>query len=369
MQTNIELASASGRAIRLPVTARRERRSAVVERPQRPVALFTLVKEAKRSERWENLVWIGIAIAAVVLLIMSFVISVGRASSRAAETGKPITLERLAVLPAPGKTLAPPLRKKLVADAVYSQEMFRSVPVITEFFSQLDDDLVESAGGAKVIVTPYVVEQTVAREDFTGMTSEDLKQLKLFSREFLDRFAATKLESFCIDGCGADMKDVLPVQFGGGSCDGATKECVDSCKELADSEGLGDVVVSAEIQSDDFVDFLTFGSQHQNGRRIVFGAELFAYFIPARAGKHDVKDDEGRMAFGYSIDGFIATVTDGHDKTVPFHDFFQSEQDMRIIFDDENSRFHGVAHADFLSQAGHNGSRSVKQLPPPSRGS
>lgn len=71
MQTNIELAGASGRAIRLPVAARRERQC-VVQRPARPVSLFTLVKEVNRSERWENVVWIGIAIATLVLLVMSF---------------------------------------------------------------------------------------------------------------------------------------------------------------------------------------------------------------------------------------------------------------------------------------------------------
>jgi hypothetical protein len=325
----------------------------------------------KRAERWETMVWVGLAIAAAVLLVMSFVftVSVGRASPRAVPIGKAKVFHRLAVLPARGNPLAPPLGKKFVADAVDSQQMFGSVPIVAEFFSQLNDDLVERARSAEVIVTPDVVEQAVTRKNFARMSGEELKQLKLFCSEFLDRFAAAQLESFRINGCAADVEDSVPVLFCDWSCAGAAEECVDSCKEFADAEGFGDVVISAEVQSDNFVDFLTFSSQHQDGRRILFGAELFAYVIPARAGEHDVQNNEGRMALGYRLNGFIATVADGHVKAVPFHDFFESEEDMWIIFNDENSGFHRFYHADFLSQPGHSGSRSVKQLPPPSRDS
>jgi hypothetical protein len=355
MQTNIELASASGRAIRLPIAARREGVTVAAERPARPATLYAVMSELKRAERWETMVWIGIAIAALVLLVLSFSFGMREIQNQpnAARWGH----------------RALPSGKKFVADAVDGLEMFGRVPVVAKFFSQLNDDLVEGPRCAEVIVTPDVVEQAVTRKNFAGMSGKELKQLKLFCGKFLDRFAAAQLESFRVDCGAADMEDIVPVLFGGGSCAGTAEECVDSCKEFADAEGLGDVVISAEVQSDDFVDLLTFSSQHQDGRRIFFGAELFAYVVPTRAGEHDVQDDDGRVALGYSIDGFIATVADGHVKAVPFHDFFESEQDMRVIFDDENSGFHRVIHADFLSQAGHNGSRSVKQLPPLSRGS
>src|SRR5262249_4011247 len=163
-----------------------------------------------------------------------------------------------------------------------------------------------------------------------------------------DRFAAAKLESFRINGCAANMKDILSVRFGGGRCAGATQECVNSRKEFADAEGLGDVVVSAEIQSDNFVDFLTFSSQHQDGRRIFCGAELFAYVVPTHAGEHYVKDDEGRVTLGYSIDGFVAAIADGDVKAVAFHNFFESEEDVRIVFDNKNPGFHRVNDADFF---------------------
>jgi hypothetical protein len=282
---------------------------------------------------------VGLPIAAVVQ-VMSFAISVGRASSRAAGTAKPIGLDRLAVQPARGKTLAPLSGKKFIADAVDGEEMFGSVPVVAEFLSQLNDDLVESAGGAEITVTPDVVEQAVARKNFARMSREELKQFELFCSEFLDPFAAAKLKSFRINGNAADMEDVRTVGFDGRSCAGAAEERVNSGEQLANAEGLGDIVVSAEVQSDDFVDFLTFRSQHEDGRCIFFGAELFAYVVPAGAGEHDIEDDESGMTPGYSIDGFITAVADGDVKTIAFHDFFESEEDMRIIFDDENPGFH-----------------------------
>ena len=96
------------------------------------------------------MVWVGIAIAAVVLLVMSLAIVVGGASSatvgqarpRAAETAESMAPERLA------GTLAPPLKNKFITDAVDGEEVFGRVAVVAEFFSQLNDDLVERAGGA-----------------------------------------------------------------------------------------------------------------------------------------------------------------------------------------------------------------------------
>ena len=69
---------------------------------------------------------------------------------------------------------------------------------------------------------------------------------------------------------------------------------MDAGQQFADAEGLGDVIIRAEVQSDDFVDFLAFGGEHQDGRRDFFGAELFADVVTARAGQHDIQDDQGR---------------------------------------------------------------------------
>src|SRR5215510_10930553 len=122
MQTNIELAGASGRAIQLPVSARRERQTIAAERPARSSTLFAVMKELKQAERWETMVWVGIAIAALVLLVMSFVFGMRAFQNKtnAARWGH----------------RALPSGKKFVADAVDGQEMFGGIPVVAEFFSQ-----------------------------------------------------------------------------------------------------------------------------------------------------------------------------------------------------------------------------------------
>jgi hypothetical protein len=72
MQTKFELANANGRVIELPVSVRRARPKAAEERRARPISLLMIVKEVKRSERVETMVWAGIAIAATLLLVLSF---------------------------------------------------------------------------------------------------------------------------------------------------------------------------------------------------------------------------------------------------------------------------------------------------------
>lgn len=103
-----------------------------------------MVMEVKRAERWETLVWVGIAVAALALMVMSFA---GRESPPPPRQGPR------------GETRVGRYGSKnqFVANAVDGQQMFGSVPVVAEFFSQLNDDLIEGARGTEVIVAPYVV--------------------------------------------------------------------------------------------------------------------------------------------------------------------------------------------------------------------
>src|SRR5436309_3013509 len=94
--------------------------------------------------------------------------------------------------------------REFVPNAVDGQDVFRFFAVVAEFFSQLNDDLVESAGGSVVAVAPDLVQQAVAREDFARMRVEDLQQLQFFGGEFLDRFAPFELKCFRINGRRAD---------------------------------------------------------------------------------------------------------------------------------------------------------------------
>ena len=51
---------------------------------------------------------------------------------------------------------------QLVTNAMHGHQMLRLIPIIAKFFSQLYDDLVESARRAIIVVPPDVIQQTVA---------------------------------------------------------------------------------------------------------------------------------------------------------------------------------------------------------------
>src|SRR5437867_13243908 len=111
-------------------------------------------------------------------------------------------------------------------------------------------------------------------------------------------------------------------------------------QQLAHTKRLGDVIVGAEVEADDFVELLAFGGEHQNRSGEFFCAKLFADVITAQAGQHDIEEDHGRAMFGDSIDGGIAAIANGHFEAVAGQDFLQPEQNVRIIFDNENLVFH-----------------------------
>ena len=84
--------------------------------------------------------------------------------------------------------------------------MFRFTAVIAEFLAQLHNHLVERPSSAIIMITPYFIEQAVARENFTRMRAKQLQQLQLFRGEFLGCAAAANFERPRVDLCLADLE-------------------------------------------------------------------------------------------------------------------------------------------------------------------
>ena len=98
------------------------------------------------------------------------------------------------------------LHGKLVADAVDGEEVFGFAGIVAEFFAELDNDLVQRAGGAEIIVTPNFIEQPVAGEDFARMRVKKLQEFQFLGGEFFDLLAPFDLKSFGIDEGRADLE-------------------------------------------------------------------------------------------------------------------------------------------------------------------
>jgi len=218
--------------------------------------------------------------------------------------------------------------------------VFGGIAVVAEFFAELDDDLIESPGRAVIIVTPNVVEEAVAGEDLAGMGVEELEQFQFSWGEGFGGFAALELKGFRIDARNPDLERV--VVFGvGRALAGSAQQSVNAGEQFAEAEGFGDVIIRAEIEADDFINFLPFGGEHQDRGGDFFGAELFANVVAAEAREHDIEHDKGRFLFGDGVDGFVAAIADGDVKAVAAQNLFEAEEDVRIVFDDEDFGFGG----------------------------
>lgn len=59
---------------------------------------------------------------------------------------------------------------------MHREQVLWLAAIVAEFLTELDDDLVERAGGALVVVAPDLVQQAVAGHDFAGVRVEELQE-------------------------------------------------------------------------------------------------------------------------------------------------------------------------------------------------
>ena len=67
---------------------------------------------------------------------------------------------------------------------------------------------------------------------------------------------------------------------------------MDARQQLARLEGLGQVVVGADLEADDAVDVLDLGRQHDDRRHVVGGTQPATDRQAVFAGQHEVEDDQ-----------------------------------------------------------------------------
>ena len=238
---------------------------------------------------------------------------------------------------------------EFVTDAVDRQKVARCVAGITEFTPELDDDLIEGARGAMIPLTPDIVQQSVAAEDFARMAVKELEELKLAGCQVEHLVVASELEGSRTDFAGTDTEGGVGGRaWSGNAIGGASKQRLDAGQEFPDPEWLGHVVVGAGVEPDDLVHFLAFGGEHQDGGTDAGLAEEAADFVPVDLGEHDIqKYEAGSLALD-RLKGAIAAQADRGFEALRSEQFLQTQANAGIVFDDENARFHG----DFWATCG-----------------
>src|SRR6266404_1293288 len=155
------------------------------------------------------------------------------------------------------------LPHEFVADSMHGQEEPGLLRNWFEFLANAHDVSVHGARGGKILIAPDFVEKAVAAHRLSGMTQKMLQQLKLLARKLNGLTAAQDLVAAQVDVDIAERIAVLLFRQGLR----AAQNGLHASEEFPDGEGFGDIVVGAEFESHNLVDFLAARRKHDDGHR------------------------------------------------------------------------------------------------------
>src|SRR5438105_12881002 len=126
-------------------------------------------------------------------------------------------------------------------------------------------------------------------------------------------------------------------------------------EQLAEAERLAQVVVGAELQTEDLVALHPLGRQHQDGSGRALLSHLLEQLVAVEARKHDVEHDQVDVQLERHAQAGLAVLGDAHLVAVPAQVEAEPEGDGAVVFDDEDAR-----HRDYAA-----GRRTRNVLPCP----
>ena len=123
---------------------------------------------------------------------------------------------------------------------------------------------------------------------------------------------------------------------------GAPQERPDPAHQLAQGEGLGDVVVRAQLEADDLVELVAAGGQEQDRRLGADRAQAAEDLEAVDAREADVEHDQvGRLGRG-ELQPLLARARDGHLVALLLEGVLDAARDGELVFDDQDGGCHGA---------------------------
>jgi hypothetical protein len=148
----------------------------------------------------------------------------------------------------------------------------------------------DRGGVAQPGVLPDLAQQLAAAEHLTGVADQERQKVELAHSERYRTAGDAHLP-------GGRVDDHVPRPQRRGRLavtrPGPAQDAAHTSHELAWAEWLDDVVVGAELETDDPVRLVALGGQHDDRGR-TRGADLPADVQPVDAGQHEVEDDQVR---------------------------------------------------------------------------
>ena len=163
------------------------------------------------------------------------------------------------------------------------------------------------------------------------------QQLELRGREVDALGAARDAPALEVD----DQVLVPDLAAAAGVCEiaiGTSQERLDTAHQLAQPEGLGQVVIRAQLQSDDLVHLVIPRGEHQD-RRLGAGRTQSAQQLEAvDAGESHVQDDEIRGQLAGDGQPLFAVRRDGHLVSLLLEGVLETPRDRELVLHDQDRR-------------------------------
>src|SRR5271169_5715870 len=225
-----------------------------------------------------------------------------------------------------------------VAGAADRFQIARVLGVRLDLFADAADVDVDGAGSDVGGIAPDGVEQMIAAENASLVAREIIEQAE---------FGGGRGNQVSAYGEGHGRRidfDIADFHRAGrqGTLE-APQHSLDARDEFPRAEGLGDVVVGAEFETEDAVGFAALRGQENYGHGCQAGglANSAADFESIFAGDHDVEHEEsGSLAFGVGEHVGAGGIHADREAFV-FEMMADEAGNVRVVFDDEKAGFHG----------------------------
>ena len=202
---------------------------------------------------------------------------------------------------------------------------------------------IDRPGVAVIVGTPDEAEQALTVEHRALVLGERREQLELLGAELELLTVQRHLAAGAVDAEAVDLDDVrdLPLPLA------TAEDGFHSRHELARIEGLGHVVVGADLEADDAVDVVTAGGEDDH-RHVAGLADLLADGQAVHLRHHYVEDDEVRAHRLRPLERLLA-VRRGLDPEALVVQVETGElDDVLLVIDDEDGSGHGSSVSAYV---------------------
>mmetsp|Transcript_21671 Transcript_21671/g.84405 ORF Transcript_21671/g.84405 Transcript_21671/m.84405 type:complete len:428 (+) Transcript_21671:1981-3264(+) len=226
-----------------------------------------------------------------------------------------------------------------VAHAPDGLDVARLGRVGLEHLAQPRDLHVQAAVEGLELAAAGELGQLVAAQGLARVAHQGLEHRELAGgqRQLLAVLGQPAQREVELEGAEGDGHRLLARRARGFGRRAAAQHRVDAGQQFARIEGLGEIVVRADLQADDAVHVLDLGGQHDDGRAVVGGAQPAADGQAVFAGQHQVQHDQVHRLAGELLVQGPAVLGQQHLEAFLGEVAPQQVADAGVVVDDEDA--------------------------------